>query len=148
MSTQMAAQLSEDDIRRLVTAFYARVRQDGLLGPVFVGAIGESDAAWERHVARLCDFWSSVMLTSGRYRGDPFSAHLRLSAISPAMFDQWLALFAETCAELFAPPIAETFQLRAERIARSLRMGLFERLPVPRPRTCEGGAMPNTRRPA
>ena len=68
-----AAQPSEDDIRRLVTTFYVRVRRDALLSPVFLGALGKSDTAWTRHLARLCDFWSSVMLTSGRYHGDPFS---------------------------------------------------------------------------
>lgn len=104
MDVEITLQPSEDDIRRLVAAFYARVRHDALLGPVFAGAIGDGEAAWERHLARLCDFWSSVMLKSGRYHGDPFSVHLRLSTISPAMFDRWLALFGETCAELFAPP--------------------------------------------
>ncbi len=145
MAMEMTVQPSEDDIRRLVAAFYARVRQDALLGPVFAGAIGGSEAAWERHVARLCDFWSSVMLTSGRYHGDPFSAHLRLATISPPMFDRWLAVFGETCAELFAPPLAGAFCQRAERIARSLRMGLFERLPAARAARAEGNKL-NIRR--
>ena len=133
MDVEITLQPSEDDIRRLVAAFYARVRHDALLGPVFAGAIGDGEAAWERHLACLCDFCSSVMLRSGRYHGDPFSVHLRLSTISPTIFDHWLALFGETCAELFAPPLAGAFCERAERIARSLRMGLFERLPAPRP---------------
>ena len=130
---QTRAQPNEDDIRRLITTFYARVRSDSLLGPVFHGSIGETDAAWTQHLGRLCDFWSAVMLTSGRYHGDPFSAHLRLSSVSAPMFDHWLALFGETCGELFPPPLAEAFRLKADRIARSLRMGLFERLPTPRP---------------
>lgn len=133
ISMQTTEQPSDDDIRRLVTTFYDRVRRDPVLGPVFHGALGESEAASARHLARLCDFWSSVMLTSGRYHGDPFSAHLRLSTISPPMFDRWLALFGETCGELFAPPLAEALRQRADRIARSLRMGLFERLPARRP---------------
>ncbi|MDT8278657.1 group III truncated hemoglobin [Roseomonas mucosa] len=147
MDVEITLQPSEEDIRRLVTAFYARVRHDALLGPVFTGAIGEGEAAWERHLARLCDFWSSVMLKSGRYHGDPFSVHLRLSAISPAMFDRWLVLFGETCAELFAPPLAGAFCERAERIARSLRMGLFERLPTPRPVSAKDARL-NLRRSA
>ncbi len=124
--------ITEQAIHRLVGRFYARARRDELLGPVFARAIGESDAAWAAHLARLSDFWSSVMLTSGRYHGDPFSAHLRLPALEPAMFDRWLALFGETCAELFEPDVADAFRERAERIARSLRMGLFERLPARR----------------
>jgi len=122
--------ITEAAIRRLVDRFYARVRRDELLGPVFARAIGEDDKAWAAHLARLSDFWSSVMLTSGRYHGDPFSVHLRLPDLDLAMFDRWLALFGETCAEVLRPDMADAFRERAERIARSLRMGLFERLPA------------------
>lgn len=125
-----AGELSEEAIRRLVDRFYARARRDELLGPVFARALGESDEAWTAHLARLSDFWSSLMLTSGRYHGDPFSVHLHLPDIRPALFDRWLALFGATCAELFEPELADAFRERAERIARSLRMGLFERLPA------------------
>lgn len=125
-------QPSEEAIRRLVDRFYAKVRRDAVLGPVFARALGEGDEAWAAHLARLHDFWSSVMLRSGRYRRDPFSAHLRLPDIAPGMFDRWLALFGETCAELFEPETAAAFRERAERIACSLRMGLFERLPARR----------------
>jgi hemoglobin len=68
------------------------------------------------------------MQRSGRYHGDPYSVHLRLPELEPAMFDRWLALFDEACAEVFEPDLAEAFRERAGRIARSLRMGLFERL--------------------
>jgi len=120
----------EDTIRRLVTVFYGRVRGDLELGPVFAKAIGTSDALWAQHFARLADFWSSVVFRTGRYHGDPFSAHLRLPDLEPAMFDRWLLLFEETCTEVLAPQMAEVFLDRAHRIARSLRMGLFERLPA------------------
>ena len=70
------------------------------------------------------------MLRSGRYRGDPFSAHLALPGLMPAHFERWLALFGQTCTSLFDEKVAGAFQERAERIARSLRMGLFERLPA------------------
>ena len=124
--------VTEDRIRGLVDHFYACVRRDALLGPVFARALGEDDDAWEVHLARLHDFWCSVMLTSGRYHRDPFSAHLRLPDLEPVMFDRWLALFGETCAEVFEPDVAAAFRERAERIARSLRIGLFERLPARR----------------
>jgi hemoglobin len=119
--------VTEADIRRLLDVFYDRVRRDPLLGPVFARAVGTTDADWAAHLARLADFWSSLMLRSGRYRGDPFSTHLRLPDLEPAMFDRWLALFGESCAELFEPDVADGFSERAQRIARSLRMGLFER---------------------
>jgi hemoglobin len=123
-------ELTEDGIRQLLARFYGRVRRDAQLGPVFARVVGTTEAEWAPHLARLADFWSSVMLRSGRYHGDPFSTHLRLPDLEPAMFDRWLALFGESCAELFEPELAAALRGRAERIARSLRMGLFERLPA------------------
>ncbi len=127
--------VTEDAIQRLLALFYGRVRHDPQLGPVFARAVGTTDADWAPHLARIAGFWSSVMLRSGRYHGDPFSVHLRLPDLQPAMFDRWLALFCETCAELFDPDMADAFRERAERIASSLRMGLFERPPARRPAT-------------
>jgi len=125
-----ACAITEEGIRRLLDLFYSRVRRDPQLGPVFARAVGVTEADWAPHLARLADFWSTVMLRSGRYQRDPFSAHLRLPDLEPAMFDRWLALFGGACAELFEPEVADAFRGRAERIARSLRMGLFERLPA------------------
>lgn len=125
--------ISDEQIRRLVDRFYARARHDKLIGPVFARALGQSDEAWAAHLGRLEAFWSSVMLTSGRYHGDPFSVHLRLPCLTPVMFDRWLTLFGQICAEELPPDLAATFRERAERIARSMRIGLFERLPARRP---------------
>ena len=126
--------ITEDDIARLVHAFYGRVRAHPVLAPVFHAAIGEAEAEWAAHLEKLCRFWSAVMLRSGAYRGDPYSAHLRLPGLTPEMFGHWLGLFEATCAELFPPEIAAAFVERAHRIARSLKMGLFERIPAPPPR--------------
>ncbi len=97
---------------------------------MFARAVGTTDTDWAWHLARLADFWSSMMLRSGRYQGDPFSAHRRLPDLEPAMFDRWLALFGEACADVFEPDTADAFRGRAERVARSLRMDLFARLPA------------------
>jgi hemoglobin len=70
------------------------------------------------------------MLRSGAYHGDPYSAHLRLPGLTPALFADWLALFEATCRDLFDPAVAAAFEARAQRIARSLKMGLFERIPA------------------
>lgn len=129
--SEISGPVTEEGIRRLLDRFYARVRGDALLGPVFARAVGVTDEEWAPHLARLADFWSSVMLRTGRYRGTPFAVHLALPDLQPAMFDRWLGLFGEAAAEVFAPEVADAFRDRAERIARSLRMGLFERLPGP-----------------
>ncbi|MGG5887641.1 group III truncated hemoglobin [Falsiroseomonas sp. HC035] len=127
-----ATPITEADIARLVDRFYARVRHDPALGPVFHAAIGKDAGDWSAHLEKLRRFWSAVMLRSGAYHGDPFTAHLRLPGLTPDLFEQWLALFDATCRDSFPPETALAFSERAHRIARSLRMGLFERLPARR----------------
>jgi len=113
---------SEDAIARLVDDFYARIRADAVLGPVFARAI---PGDWGPHLATMRNFWSSVMTASGRYKGNPVAVHSRVDGIEIEMFDRWLALFEATCRDLFAPPLAIEFQAKAIRIAESLKLALF-----------------------
>ena len=78
-------------------------------------------------------FWSSVMLTTGRYKGNPVMKHLALPKFQPELFDHWLALFDETCCELFDDGIREEFRAKAARIAESLKLALFYRPDRPWP---------------
>jgi len=112
--------VTEAMIEALVRRFYGRVRADAVLGPIFEGAIGD----WEAHLARLCDFWSSVILATGRFQGRPMAAHLRLPDIRAEHFGRWLALFEETAREVCPPPAAELFVARARMIGRSFELGL------------------------
>ena len=127
-----ADQISEDTIRDLVDQFYAKVRTDSELGPIFEHAIRGD---WEPHLAKMRDFWSSVMLTSGRYKGNPVAVHGRVEGIESELFDRWLALFRETCRELFDDSTAEALQAKAARIAESLKLALFYRPDRPWPRS-------------
>jgi hemoglobin len=113
--------ITEEALGRLVERFYARVRRDALLGPVFERAIAD----WPEHLERLQAFWSSVMLTSGRYKGRPLPAHLRhREAMTAERFERWLALWRDTTAELFAPEAATQLQAKAGRIAESLSLAM------------------------
>lgn len=113
--------IDERSIADLVDQFYARVRADGLIGPLFNEAIAD----WDEHLCRLKAFWSSVMLTSGRYKGQPLQAHIKHGdRIDPASFERWLALWKEVTSELFEPMIAGLFQEKAARIAESLHLGI------------------------
>ena len=119
------AQVSEDQLERLIPRFYARVCDDALIGPVFNGAIGD----WAHHLEKLVSFWSSVMLTSGRYKGNPVAAHLKhLPTITPPMFDRWLMLWTEVTAEMLPAATAAALQDKAARIAESLKLALYFRL--------------------
>jgi hemoglobin len=90
---------------------------------------------WGLHLATMRDFWSSVMLTSGRYKGNPVAVHLRIEGMVPRLFDRWLELFGETCGELFDDSLAEAFRAKALRIAESLKLALFYRPDRPWPRS-------------
>lgn len=117
--------IDEAALERLVHAFYARIREDEELGPIFNGAIAD----WPEHLDKLHAFWSSVMLTSGRYKGQPVPAHVKhRDAITPALFDRWLALWSKTARELMAPEAAAALEAKAARIAESLQLAMFFRL--------------------
>ena len=121
--------MQEKDLQRLVDRFYAKVREDGMIGPLFNAEVDN----WPEHLEKLTAFWSSVMLTSGRYKGNPMAAHMRhASHIEPAMFDRWLALWRETATELLDGPAAAAIVAKAERIAESLKLGLYFKLPSKR----------------
>jgi len=113
--------ITEVDIARLVPAFYARIRDDAALGPIFNDAIGN----WPHHLEKLQAFWSSVLLTSGRYKGQPMAAHTRHEQhMRPENFHRWLKLWRETTNDLLPHEAAAVFQERAERIAESLQLGV------------------------
>lgn len=123
---QIADGLDEPRLTRLVNHFYAQVRADPLLGPLFNQAIAD----WPEHLQRLAAFWSSVMLMTGRYKGQPVPAHLRHQAeITPDMFQRWLALWEDSAAHCLPPEAAAAVIVKAHRIADSLQMALFQRLP-------------------
>ena len=117
--------IDEEALERLIPDFYARVRQDPEIGPVFNDAVQD----WPGHLEKLVAFWSSVMLTSGRYKGNPMMMHLKhRTRIRPEMFERWLAIWRETTEELLPPDAAAALQEKAGRIAESLQLGMFFRL--------------------
>ena len=113
-------QPSEEQIARLVRLFYERARADERLGPLFAQVVGD----WEEHFRIVQDFWSHILLGSGRYKGTPFPPHMRLP-IELDHFDRWLALFRQAAAEVLSPETAALAVSRAEHMTKSFRMGLF-----------------------
>lgn len=111
--------IDEAMIERLVRTFYGRARLDPLLGPIFEAKVHD----WEGHLGRICAFWSSVTLMSGRYHGQPMVVHLPLPIDTPH-FDRWLEIFAEVAEEVCPGPAAAHFLERACRIAESLELGI------------------------
>jgi hemoglobin len=122
--------IDDNAIRCMVDTFYEKIRSDRELGPIFERAI---PGDWGPHLATMRDFWSSVMLTSGRYKGNPVAAHRQVAGIELKLFDRWLALFEQTCGALFDAEIAEAFGNKARRIAESLKLAVFYRPDQPWP---------------
>lgn len=109
----------EATIERLVRDFYDRARRDPVLGPIFASHVED----WDEHLRKIADFWSSVILRSGRYRGRPVPAHVALD-IDAAHFDRWLELFEQTARDVCEPSVAEEFIERAQMIAGSLELAV------------------------
>ena len=114
----------EDEVTRLVHAFYARVRADALLGPVFAAHVDD----WPAHLAQLVDFWSAMLRGTRRFRGAPVQRHNALPGLDAAMFERWLALFRRTTAELGNPAMQALADEMAERVAATLQARYRENL--------------------
>lgn len=125
--------ISEDQIARVVAAFYAAIRAHPGLGPVFAAHVTD----WPAHEAKIADFWSGSILHTNRYGGNPFARHRDAGNVRPGMFETWLALFDQILAQELPPEPARAWSALAHKIGRSLRAGVSD---VTRP-----GAVPNLR---
>jgi hemoglobin len=127
-----ALPLDQSSIHTLVHQFYDEVRADPVLGPVFDKAIGDR---WDAHLARMVEFWSTVMLGTRNFQGNVFGTHMALQGVEPDHFQRWLGMFFATTDRLFAPEVAREFQLVGKRIASSLQYGYFGKVLVEEPRS-------------
>ncbi|MDM0019197.1 group III truncated hemoglobin [Variovorax saccharolyticus] len=110
---------TEAEVAALVHTFYARVRQDEVLGPIFEAHIDD----WDRHLSKLVDFWSAILRRTGRFSGAPMPRHAALPGLSAELFQHWLKLFRENAAALANRAMGDEACAMAERIAQSLWMG-------------------------
>lgn len=130
--------IDEAMISVLVTAFYAQVRNDPLIGPIFEEKVDD----WNHHLEKLCAFWSSVVLMTGRYHGQPMQAHLSLP-IRAEHFERWLEIFEATALSVCPRKAADVFIDRARRIADSLELGIATRRgEITRPRWAKAETTP------
>lgn len=121
----MYSDLNRASISTLVGDFYTDIRRDSALQPIFDKAIGDN---WEPHLERMVDFWCTVMLASGGFKGNVFAKHMALQGIGIEHFQRWLNLFETHVRRLFAPEVADEFLVVARRIAASLQYGYFGRV--------------------
>ena len=124
MSEDGSAILTEADIMRLMDVFYARIRRDEVLGPIFATKIEDTDADWTAHRAHIGDFWSSIFLRTKRFKGNPMLKHAAIPGLTPAHFTNWLSLFQVSAEKTLNTAQAAEIMIMARRIAQSLQMGL------------------------
>ena len=114
--------ITEASIIQLVDTFYARVRDDAVLGPVFEAKLA---GRWHEHMPRMYAFWTKVLLGTGDFQGNVFGKHMALSDIETAHFVRWLTLFRLTAIDVFGIDGATEAMEVAQRIASSLQLGFF-----------------------
>lgn len=118
----LEAAITEENITTMVHEFYARVREHEIIGPVFNDRL---EGRWDFHLESMVNFWSNVLLRTGRYFGNPLMKHRNVSAMRREHFADWLDLFRETLDDIYEPEVADVIHLAAQRMAGGLTHGLF-----------------------
>lgn len=114
------AAIDQGLIDRLVEDFYALIRADALLAPVFARITD-----WPQHLGRMKLFWASVLLGSGEYSGNPMIKHIAIPGIEAAHFHHWLALFEQSLDAIAVDSVVRArITGRARAIASSLLTGI------------------------
>ena len=119
MEKTTTALCTESEVAQMVYDFYADVRRDEVLGPIFNSQIHD----WDTHLAKLVNFWSSILLRTGRFTGAPMPLHAAMPGLSAELFQRWLAAFYASNARQPNQAMAAQANAMAERIAQSLWMG-------------------------
>ena len=118
-----AAACGIDDafIAELVEGFYDTVRRDSRLGPIFARQVKD----WPLHLARMKDFWASIMIESGRFSGSPMQKHIAIGGLEAEDFAHWQLLWDQTLTRLAPDPVVrDRFREAARRIGESLLTGI------------------------
>jgi len=115
---------SRKDVSRLVNSFYAKIRKDSMLGPIFNRHIAEDQ--WPAHLSKLTDFWETNLFGIAKFKGNPSAKHVQVDAsmkhkVDQVHFGKWLQIWFETIDELFEGKLAT----KAKESARKMAIGQF-----------------------
>lgn len=124
---------TREDISLLVHRFYAKIREDDMLGPIFNGEIAEEH--WPAHLEKLTDFWESNLFGVRKFRGNPPAAHIRVDknlehSITQVHFGRWLQLWFETIDDSFEGPLADLAKNRARMMSTGQFMAMWHSRPA------------------
>ena len=115
---------NREDISKLVHTFYAKIRKNELLGPIFNRHISQEQ--WPDHLKILTDFWETNLFGVPKFKGSPSAKHVNVDknmkhAIGPQHFGVWLQLWFETIDQLFEGKLAD----KAKQSARKMSTGQY-----------------------
>ncbi len=120
-----AGAVTVEQIREMVELFYGRMREDDLVGPIFLARVND----WEAHYEKMTRFWSSAVLRTGSYSGRPLEVH-RFGGedggdefrLSEAHFVRWVEVYTQTAEDVFGIEGAKPFLNVARAMASSIAM--------------------------
>ena len=116
------------DISFLVHSFYAKVRTDEMLGPIFNSHI--PDEKWPEHLEKLTDFWETNLFGIPKFKGNPTQKHLNVDrnlnyTTTQTHFGQWLNLWFETIDTHFEGSLARKAKEASRRMAHGQFMAIW-----------------------
>jgi len=115
------------DVSLIVRNFYANVRADETLSPIFDSVISD----WEPHLEKLIDFWEMNLFGGKNYSGNPIAIHQKTdvqtkNGVSPYHFGTWLNLWFATIDSHFEGENANVLKFRARKMQTVLMVAIFE----------------------
>jgi hemoglobin len=116
---------AKEDIILLVNRFYEKVQEDAELGRIFNEV---AQLNWEKHLPLMYEFWETVLMGKGNYKGNPVASHVKihkLGNLTAEHFDRWLDLFRQTVNENFSGLVADQAIIKAMSISAVLQAKLF-----------------------
>jgi hemoglobin len=121
---------SRQDVFKLVNTFYAQIRKDEKLGPIFNPIIKD----WDAHIALLTDFWETNLFFVKKYKGNPLEAHVKADSfhnhiINEKHFGHWINLWFKTIDSLFEGERAQLAKNRARNMSTFLNLEIHRRRP-------------------
>ena len=118
---------NREDVALIVRSFYAKVRTDETLSPIFNTIIKD----WEEHLEKLTDFWTMQLFGGKIYEGNPIKVHQEVDdqsghQVSAYHFGTWLNLWFETIDTNFSGENADTLKRRARKMQTVLMVAMYE----------------------
>lgn len=122
-----------EDVQVLVSTFYAQVRKDTILGPVFNTLIREED--WPVHLNRMIDFWECNLFFRPTFKGNPMQAHRKVDAdynyqTDGHHYERWVELWYQTVDGHFVGQKAELAKTRAMNMGKLLLAKVMAEKPL------------------